>query len=124
MPAHDPTAMPTEPRNDAALAGTKKDADVGPFVLNLCPVAEPLAIPQPRASGLNRFMFFCSRGWEGNVEQCWLHMGYFATRAEAEKWLTVLVRLYPHAFVSRAEVTFAPEHHATLHMARRRERLP
>ena len=82
------------------------------------------SVPQPRTSGLTKFTFFCSRGWEGNVEQCWLHMGYFAKRAEAEKWLAVLKRLYPQAFVTQADVTFAPEHHATLHMARRRERLP
>jgi len=122
--AYDPTATPTAPRSDAALAGTKGNDAVGPFVLNLCPVAEPLAIPQPRSSELNRFQFFCSRGLEGNVEQCWLHMGYFSTRVEAEKWLIFLRRIYPQAFVTQADVTFAPEHHATLHMARRRERLP
>jgi hypothetical protein len=109
-------------QNEAGLAVGN---EVGPFVLNLCPVAEPIAVPQPRSSDLTKFTFFCSRGWEGNVEQCWLHMGYFATRPEAEKWLMVLQRLYPQAFVSQAEVTFAPEHHATLQLtARRRERLP
>ena len=125
MPAYELTATPIETHTDTAVAGTAGDDDVGPFVLNLCPVTEPLAIPQPRASGLNKFTFFCSRGWEGNVEQYWLHMGYFATRTEAEKWLMVLQRLYPQAFVSQTEVTFAPEHHATLQLtARRREPLP
>jgi hypothetical protein len=100
------------------------DEDVGPFVLNLCPVTEPIAIPQPRSPEMTKFTFFCSRGWEGNVEQWWLHMGYFATRAEAEKWLAILQRIYPQAFATQAEVTFAPEHHATLHLARRRERSP
>jgi hypothetical protein len=103
---------------------TDVDEDVGPFVLNLCPVTEPIAIPQPRSPEMTKFSFFCSRGWEGNVEQWWLHMGYFATRADAEKWLTILQRIYPHAFVTEAEVTFAPEHHATLHLARRREPQP
>jgi hypothetical protein len=124
MPAYDPTATPTEPHSDAALTDTERDDDVGPFVLNLCPVTDPLAIPQPRASELNRFKFFCSRGWEGNVEQYWLHMGYFAKRAEAEKWLSFLQRIYPQAFVTQADVTLAEEHHATMHRARRRERLP
>jgi hypothetical protein len=108
-----------------AHTGTDDAADdAGPFVLNLCPVSEPIAIPQPRSSHLTRFMFFCSRGWEGNDDKCWLHMGYFPTRADAEKWRGILERVYPQAFVSHADVTFAPEHHATLHMTRRRERLP
>jgi hypothetical protein len=49
-------------------------------------------------------------------------MGYFPTRAEAEKWFIVLRRLYPQAFVTQADVTFAPEHHAAVDVTRRRER--
>jgi hypothetical protein len=124
MPAYDQTATMNDVRNDSPLAGVEGDEDVGPFVLNLCPVAEPIVIPQPRPSSPARFTFFCSRGREGNVEKRWLHMGYFATRADAEKWLSVLQRVYPQAFVSQAELTFTPEHHATVHMMRQRERLP
>lgn len=89
---------------------TDRDDDgAGPFVLNLCSVPGPISIPQPRAPGLSRYAFFVSRGVEGNREQSWLHMGYFASRAEAEKWLEVLHRVYPFAFVTAAPLTFAPQ---------------
>jgi hypothetical protein len=123
MAPFDPTVISSD-MPDHPLAGSEGDEDVGPFVLNLCPVAEPISIPQPRAAEMTKFTFFCSRGWEGNVEQWWLHMGYFPTRAEAEKWFVVLQRLYPQAFVTQADVTFAPEHHASVDVTRRRERLP
>ena len=89
---------------------TDRDNDeAGPFVLNLCSVPGHLSIPQPRAPGLSRYAFFVSRGLEGNREQCWLHMGYFGSRAEAEKWLEILQRVYPLAFVTPAPLTFVPQ---------------
>lgn len=94
-----------------------------PFVLELCEVASPVAIPQPRAGQPSRFTFFCSRDQRGAQEKWRLHMGYFPTRAEAEKWLGVLQRLYPEACVCPAEITCAPEHHTALHLAPRREPL-
>jgi hypothetical protein len=123
MPQFDSTGIVSD-MPDKPLAGTEGDDEVGPFVLNLCPVSEPIAIPRSRSAELTKFTFFCSRGWEGNVEQWWLHMGNFATRADAEKWLVVLQRIYPQASVTPAEVTFAPEHHAAIDLARRRKRLP
>ena len=99
------------------------ESEVGPFVLNLCSVPGPIALPQPRSRDLTRFTFFCSRGSEGERQQCWLHMGYFSTRTEAQKWLGVLHRVYPKAFVSQAQLTVLAEHSA-MHeygAARRRE---
>jgi len=85
------------------------EGEAGPFVLNLCSVPGHISIPQPRAPGLSRYAFFVSRGVEGNHEQCWLHMGYFASRLEAEKWLEILHRVYPMAFVTPAPLTFVPQ---------------
>jgi hypothetical protein len=90
------------------------------FILNLCPVAGPVAIPQPRSPNLTRFSFFCSRGWEGQREQYWLHMGYFPTRADAQKWLDLLRGVYPEAFVAESEETFATEYHAEHEITRRK----
>lgn len=87
----------------------RNDDEAGPFVLNLCSVPGHLSIPQPRAPGLSRYAFFVSRGVEGNRDQCWLHMGYFASRAEAQKWLGILQRVYPLAFVTAAPLTFVPQ---------------
>jgi hypothetical protein len=96
--------------------------EAGPFVLNLCPVPGPIAIPQPRSPQLVRYAFFCSRGLEGDREQCWLHMGYFPTRAEACKWLDVLRRVYPLAFLSAARSTFEYEHAVVPQFAATRRR--
>jgi hypothetical protein len=84
------------------------DADAGPFVLNLCSVRSAIPIAQPRARGLMKYAFFVSRGVEGGRKRFWLHMGYFQSRTEAEKWLAILRRVYPSAFVTSAPVTFAP----------------
>jgi hypothetical protein len=86
------------------VAGTN---DVGPFVLDLCAVPAPIAIPPPRSEALNRFSFFCSRRPENGRDSYWLRMGYFATRAEAQKWLEVMRRVYPSAWIAQAEVTFS-----------------
>lgn len=72
------------------------------FVINLCTLATPITIPQPRASKLARYSFFLSRAWIGGQRQYQLNMGYFSTATEAEKWLGTLKRVYPHACVSEA----------------------
>src|SRR5262245_26230491 len=81
----------------------------GPFVLNLCTVHSPLAVPQPRTRHRAKHAFFVSRGLEGDHERFWLHMGYFDTRDEAEEWLELLHPSYPLAFVTSAAVTFVPD---------------
>jgi hypothetical protein len=96
-------ASPTAAFDDVADA-----SDVGPFVLDLCAMPGPIAIPQPRSEALSRFSFFCSRRPENGGEGYWLCMGYFGTRAEAQKWLEVMRRVYPAAWITQAEVTFAP----------------
>jgi hypothetical protein len=72
------------------------------LVINLCSLAAPISIPQPRASRLTRFSFFLSHYWEADRRQYRLLMGYFTSVAEANKWLATLQRVYPLAFVSEA----------------------
>jgi hypothetical protein len=72
------------------------------FVINLCSLAAPITIPQPRASRLTRFSFFLSHYWEDGHRHYRLLMGYFPTVAEADKWLATLKKVYPQAFVSEA----------------------
>jgi hypothetical protein len=69
----------------------------GSFFLTLSPVAAPIPVPQPTSPGLQRFRFFFTRRREDGRERCWLHFGHFRTVAEAQKWLTVLRRIYPNA---------------------------
>jgi hypothetical protein len=93
----------------SAAVAEDSETEIGPFVLNLCPVREHISIPQPRSSQLIRYAFFLSRGHAGRHERYWLHMGYFATRAEAQKWLEVLQRVYPEASITSAAVTFVSD---------------
>jgi hypothetical protein len=72
------------------------------WVINLCSLAAPISIPQPRAPRLTRFSFFLSHYWEDGRRQYRLLMGYFSSTAEADKWLGTLKKVYPQAFVSEA----------------------
>src|SRR3974390_1889722 len=69
----------------------------GPFVLNLCSSTTPMALAQTDLPELRRFHFFVSRRFEEGRERFRLHMGYFATLAEAEEWLGVVREIYPGA---------------------------
>jgi len=77
-------------------------ASTGKFVIHLCVVGAPITIPQPRSPELVRYRFFLHTCWEEGVKRHRLYMGHFATRADAEKWLETLRRIYPSAFVSEA----------------------
>lgn len=87
-------------------------APAGKFVIHLCVVGAPITIPQPRSPDLVRYRFFLHTCWEEGVKRHRLYMGHFQTRAEAEKWLETLRRIYPSAFVSetpKAEILSAPQ---------------
>jgi hypothetical protein len=74
----------------------------GPFVLNLCSSSTPMALAQTELPELKRFNFFVSRRFEEGRERFRLHMGYFATLAEAEEWLNVVREIYPGAWAGEA----------------------
>src|SRR2546430_11147363 len=59
--------------------------------------ALPIYLPE-----LKRFTFFVSRRFEEGRERFRLHMGYFATLAEAEEWLGVVREIYPGAWAGEA----------------------
>jgi hypothetical protein len=77
-------------------------ASTGPFVLNLCSSTTPMALAQTDLPELKRFTFFVSRRFEEGRERFRLHMGYFATLAEAEEWLNVVREIYPGAWAGEA----------------------
>jgi hypothetical protein len=82
--------------------------EVGPYVLDLCTMPGPISIPQPESELLRRFSFFVSRRHEVGRDTYWLCMGYFPTRGEAQKWLDLMRRVYPDAWITPADVTVAP----------------
>ena len=85
-----------------AAAGEAPQAAAGPFVLNLCSSTTPMALGQTELPELRRFNFFVSRRFEEGRERFRLHMGYFATLAEAEEWLSVVREIYPGAWAGEA----------------------
>ena len=61
-----------------------------------------MALAQTDLPELKRFNFFVSRRFEEGRERFRLHMGYFATLAEAEEWLNVVREIYPGAWAGEA----------------------
>jgi len=61
-----------------------------------------MALAQTELPELKRFTFFVSRRFEEGRERFRLHIGYFATLAEAEEWLSVVREIYPGAWAGEA----------------------
>jgi hypothetical protein len=85
-----------------ASGATAPAASASPFVLHLCSSTTPMALTQTDLPELKRFTFFVSRRFEEGRERFRLHMGYFATLAEAEEWLTLVREIYPGAWAGEA----------------------
>jgi hypothetical protein len=79
---------------------TGRAAAQGSFVITLCSTATPVTLPEPKSPQLTRFVFFFSRSQEDGDRRYQLHMGYFSTLSEAQKWHKILRGVYPDAFVS------------------------
>jgi hypothetical protein len=77
------------------------DAPRGSFIVNLCSLPGPLVVPQPCAPELGAVRFFVSRCRKGGRDFFYLHMGFFDTQEESEKWAGKLRHTYPNAFVSQ-----------------------
>ena len=77
-------------------------AETDSFVLNLCSSTTPMALAQTDLPELKRFTFFVSRRFEEGRERFRLHMGFFASLAEAEEWLSLVRDIYPGAWAGEA----------------------
>jgi hypothetical protein len=75
----------------------------GHFMITLCRLAAPVSIRPPQSPQLKSFTFFtsCPRQADGG-ERWYLHMGYFETLADAERWAEGVRGRYPHAFATIA----------------------
>jgi hypothetical protein len=79
----------------------------GHFMLTLCRLPGPVSIRPPQSPQLKPFTFFTSREREpdGN-EHFYLHMGYFETLADAEKWVEGVRGRFPNAIATIAPTAF------------------
>jgi hypothetical protein len=81
----------------------RAQAGTGHFMLTLCRLAAPMSIRPPQSPLLKPFTFFTSRARQPNGdERFYLHMGYFETLADAEKWVEVVRGRCPNAFATIA----------------------
>jgi hypothetical protein len=72
-------------------------------MLTLCRLAAPVSIRPPTSPELRHFTFFTSstRQPDGS-ERLYLHMGYFGTLEDAERWVRIARSRYPHAIATVA----------------------
>jgi hypothetical protein len=92
------SAVRGSPSSSAASAPPPAAA-TGDYVVNLCASTTPMALAKPTAPELARYTFFVSRRREEGRERFRLHMGYFASREDAEQMLLLVRDLYPAAWV-------------------------
>jgi hypothetical protein len=75
-------------------------------MLTLCELPGPVSIRPPTSPQLKPYTFFTSRSRRPDgTERLYLHMGYFATLSEAQKWVQVMRRPYPNASPALAPAT-------------------
>jgi hypothetical protein len=79
----------------------------GHFMLTLCRLPGPVSIRPPQSPQLKPFTFFTSRERESDGhEYLYLHMGYFETLADAEKWVEGVRGRFPNAIATIAPTAF------------------
>jgi len=85
------------------IAEDREQPGTGHFMLTLCRLPGPVSIRPPESPQLKPFTFFTTREREpGGNEHLYLHMGYFATLASAEKWLEGVRGRFPEAIATIA----------------------
>jgi hypothetical protein len=95
------TSTPAGSSNSSAAQSQQVAA--GHFMLTLCQLAAPVSIRPPQSPQLKAYTFFTSsaRDLDGS-ERLYLHMGYFATLDDAERWARIARERYPEAYATLA----------------------
>lgn len=76
-------------------------------MLTLCRLVEPVSIRPPQSPHLRPFTFFTSRArQQDGSEHVHLHMGFFETLADAEKWARAARSRHPDAIATIAPPAF------------------
>ena len=97
----------------------------GHFMLTLCRLAAPASIRPPQSPQLRPFTFFTSREREPDgTEGLYLHMGYFETLADAERWAEAVHGRFPEAIATVAPAALLPPLQSDAPAAQATEPLP
>src|SRR5215469_14226889 len=98
------TSISREPGGSSNTHSTERaQAATGHFMLTLCRLPAPVIIRPPQSPHLKPFTFFtsCEPQPDGS-ERLYLHMGYFQTLADAERWVNAVRGRYPDAVATLA----------------------
>ncbi|MGA7541136.1 MAG: hypothetical protein WBW93_20440 [Steroidobacteraceae bacterium] len=83
------------------------ETGAGAFMIRLCRLVEPVSIRPPQSPHLKPFTFFTSRAHQPDgSEPLYLHMGFFDTLADAERWARAVRARHPGAMASIAPPAF------------------
>jgi hypothetical protein len=104
------TSTSTEPAGSSNTnPAHRAQAGTGHFMLTLCRLAAPVSIRPPQSPHLKPFTFFTSRARQPDgSEQLYLHMGYFETLGDAERWVDAIRGRYPNAIATMAPTALRP----------------
>lgn len=106
--------LPQDPQSTSAPEGSASASErsAGSFIVNLCALPRP-AIPEHLPVDLEGLRPFLSRRTKDGVHRFYLHVGFFASLAEAEAWLGRARTTYPNSFVSEIADTLRPSEPGT-----------
>lgn len=95
----------------AARSGTnivhRGAAAAGAYMITLCRLNEPVSIRPPQSPHLKPFTFFTSRARQPDgSEPLYLHMGFFETLTNAERWAQAVRGRHPAAMATLAPPEF------------------
>ncbi len=98
------TSISTPPGGSSNSTPVQRaQAGTGHFMLTLCRLAAPVTIRPPQSPRLKPFTFFTSQERQPDgSEGLYLHMGYFETLADAERWVDAIRGRYPNAIATIA----------------------
>jgi len=98
------TSTSTEPTGSSnANSVQRAELGTGHFMLTLCRLPAPVSIRPPQSPHLKPFTFFTSSEPQPDgSERLYLHMGYFETLADAERWVNAVRGRYPDAIATLA----------------------
>ena len=98
------TSTSTEPTGSSNTNSVQRaEPGTGHFMLTLCRLPAPVSIRPPQSPHLKPFTFFTSSEPQPDgSERLYLHMGYFETLADAERWVNAVRGRYPDAIATLA----------------------
>ncbi|MEY4763178.1 MAG: hypothetical protein RLZZ200_3034 [Pseudomonadota bacterium] len=99
--------------NAQAIQNEPEERGSRSFVVNLCASATPVALAPPDDPEFAGYHFFVTRRTEEGRERFRLHMGYFASIAEARDKVEDLRKRYPTAWAGPAPAGMASESAST-----------